>query len=362
METTEKGRNQRKMKQKGTKNVNWNVRLQLEALYNAGLSKREIAVQLGVCLATVYNELKRGEYTYKRYSYTDYWGERHYKSAKGYSPNIAEEKYRLNMSSHGAPLKIGNDYEFVRYVERRVCVDRISPSAVCGEIRRNRPCRTIVSKTTMYRYIAQGMFMGIRSEHLPVGQKKKHYRKTIAKRPPKGTSIERRPADILLRRDFGHWEMDCVVGRQYSRNVLLVLTERQTRYEIIMKMPNRKAATVVRHLDKLERQYGKRFHALFKSITVDNGSEFADFAGLERSVYGGKRTAVYYCHPYTSCERGSNERINRDIRRQFPKGTDFSKVTDKRVREVAAWVNSYPRELLGFGTSAEAFAKAVRSL
>ena len=350
------------MKRKGTKNCTYTQRLQLEALIKAGVHKREIAAQLGVCLATVYNELKRGEYTYKRYSYTDYWGERHYKPATGYSPNIAEKKYRLNMTAHGAPLKLGNDYDFVRYVEKRVCVDKISPSAVCGEIKRNRPFRTVISKTTMYRYIAQGLFMGISSEHLPFGQRKKHYRKTVAKRPPKGTSIERRPVDVLLRDEFGHWEMDCVVGKQNTRNVLLVLTERLTRYEIIMKMPNRKAATVVQFIDKLERRYGKRFRTLFKSITVDNGSEFADFVGLERSVYGGMRTAVYYCHPYTSCERGSNERINRDIRRLLPKGTDFSKVTDKRVREVAAWVNAYPREIFGFSTSAEAFACAVAAL
>ena len=350
------------MKRKGTKNINWDMRLKLEALYNAGLHKKEIAAQLGVCLATVYNELKRGEYTYKRYSYTDYWGERHYKLVKGYSPNIAEDKYRFNMTAHGAPLKLGNDYDFVRYVEKRVCVDNLSPSAVCGEIRRNRPFRTVISKTTMYRYIAQGLFMGISSEHLPFGQRKKHYRKTKAKRPPRGTSIERRPVNILLRDEFGHWEMDCVVGKQYTRNVLLVLTERLTRYEIIMKMPNRKAATVVQFIDKLERRYGKKFRTLFKSITVDNGSEFSDFAGLERSVYGGTRTAVYYCHPYTSCERGSNERINRDIRRLLPKGTDFSKVTDKRVREVAEWVNAYPREIFGFSTSAEAFACVLAAL
>ena len=350
------------MKRKGTKNFTYTQRLQLEALIKAGVHKREIAAQLGVCLATVYNELKRGEYTYKRYSYTDYWGERHYKPATGYSPNIAEEKYRLNMTAHGAPLKLGNDYDFVRYVEKRVCVDKISPSAVCGEIKRNRPFRTVISKTTMYRYIAQGLFMGISSEHLPFGQRKKHYRKTVAKRPPKGTSIERRPVDVLLRDEFGHWEMDCVVGKQNTRNVLLVLTERLTRYEIIMKMPNRKAATVVQFVDRLERRYGKRFCTLFKIITVDNGSEFADFVGLERSVYGGMRTAVYYCHPYTSCERGSNERINRDIRRLLPKGTDFSKVTDKRVREVAAWANAYPREIFGFSTSAEAFACAVAAL
>lgn len=205
--------------------------------------------------------------------------------------------------------------------------------------------------------------MGISSEHLPFGQRKRQYRKTIAKRPPKGTSIEKRPADILLRNSFGAWEMDCVVGKQYTKNVLLVLTERLTRYEIIMRMPDRKTATVVRFIDRLEKRFGKnKFRKVFKSITVDNGSEFADFAGLERSVYGGKRTKVFYCHPYTSCERGSNERINRDIRRLFPKGTDFSKISDKRVQEVAQWVNAYPRELFGFGNAAEEFARAIAAI
>ena len=192
------------MTRKGKKNISYTQRLQLEAYLKAGLNKKQIAAQLGICLATVYNELKRGAYEYKRYSYTDWLGEKHYKPATGYSPNIAEDKYRLNMSAHGAPLKLGNDYDFVRYVEKRVCVDRISPSAVCGEIKRNHPCKTVVSKTTMYRYIAQGLFMGIRSERLPFGQRRKHYHKTIAKRPPKGTSIEQRPVEILKRDKFGH--------------------------------------------------------------------------------------------------------------------------------------------------------------
>lgn len=345
------------MTRKGKKNLTYTQRLQLEALLKAGLHKKEIAAQLGVCLATVYNELKRGAYEYKRYSYTDYWGERYYKPATGYSPNIAQDKYKMNMTACGAPLKVGNDFDFVRYVEKRVLLDRISPCAVCGEIKRNKPCKTVVSKTTIYRYIAAGIFMNIRLRDLPMYKRKRQYRKAVAKRPPKGTSIERRPADVLLRNEFGYWEMDCVVGKQDTRNVLLVLTERLTRYEIIMKMPNRKAATVVQCLDKLERRYGKKFCTLFKSITVDNGSEFADFAGLEKSVYGGRRTTVYYCHPYTSCERGTNERINRDIRRWIPKGADISKYTDKQIKAVESWVNAYPREIFGFACSAEMFAK-----
>ena len=350
------------MKRKGTKNFDWDKRIRLEALLNAGVHKRQIAKQLGVCLATVYNEINRGVCMQKKYSYTDYWGERHYKIIKVYSPNIAEERYRLNLTSHGAPLKVGNDYEFVRYVERRVINDKISPAAVAGEIKRDNLCKTVVSKTTMYRYVAQGIFMGIRSEHLPHGQKQKHYKKTVAKRLPRGTSIEQRPPAVLLRNVFGHWEMDCVIGKKFSRDTLLVLTERQTRYEIIMRMPNHKTATVVHYLNKLERRFGAKFRRVFKSITVDNGSEFSDFAGLEKSIYGGKRTSVYYCHPYTSCERGSNERLNREIRRLLPKGTDFTKYSDKQIQRVQDWVNAYPREIFGYATSAEKFAEQLAIL
>lgn len=346
------------MKRKGTKDLTWTQRLQLEGFLRAKLHKREIARLLGVCLATVYNEIKRGMCTQRQKVYDRYYGGViGYKTVTAYSPNIAHERYKLNQSAHGAPLKLGNDWDFVHYVEKRVIYDRLSPAAVCGEIRRKQMFRTTVSKTTMYRYVRDGIFMNILQRHLPMGQRKRQYDKVVAKQPPKGTSIEKRPIEIHRRNTFGHWEMDCVCGKQETTSTLLVLTERLTRYEIVMRMPNRQAATVVRCVNKLERRHGKQFRELFKSITVDNGVEFSDFAGLEKSIYGGKRTSVYYCHPYTSCERGSNERINRDIRRQFPKGTDFTHISDKRVQEVATWVNDYPREIFGFATSAERFAE-----
>lgn len=92
----------------------------------------------------------------------------------------------------------------------------------------------------------------------------------------------------------------------------------------------------------------------------NNGSEFADADGIERSARrkDAKRTTVYYCHAYSSCERGTNENINRMIRRQFPKGTDFDKVTAAEVKRVETWLNNYPREILGFMSSAQAFELA----
>lgn len=349
------------MKQKGTRDVTLTQRRQLETLLKAGVHKRKIAEQLGVCLATVYNEIARGlcEQRYRQYDvYGDFKG---YKTVRVYSADMAEYKYRLNQSSHGAPLKIGNDFALVREIERRVLEGKISPCAALGEIKRQGRFRTTISKTTLYRYIRAG-YIFTRITMRDVKLKKRHYQHVAIKRPPKGTSIEKRPVEIAQRNTFGHWEMDCVLGKKYTKDTLLVFTERLTRYELIFKMPDHKSATIVRYLNKLERRFGKAFRKVFKSITVDNGSEFSDFVSLERSIYGGKRTSVFYCHPYTSCERGSNERLNREIRRLIPKGTDLTALSDVRVQAVQDWVNTYPREIFGYATSDEMFRRQLERL
>ena len=112
---------------------------------------------------------------------------------------------------------------------------------------------------------------------------------------------------------------------------------------------------VVRFINKLEKKYGKQFKKIFKSITVDNGSEFSDVKGMEKSIFNGQRTKVYYCHPYSSWERGSNERMNREIRRLIPKGTAIGKLTPTEIRHVQDWVNSYPREIFGYVSSEELY-------
>lgn len=179
---------------------------------------------------------------------------------------------------------------------------------------------------------------------------------------PRGTSIEDRPREIYKRNTFGHWEMDCVCGSTLT--TLLVLTERLTRKEIIFKMPNQTMESVHHCMNKLEHKLGKKFKQIFKSITVDNGSEFSDSVTLETSKFGrnSKRTKVYYCHPYCSCERGTNERINREIRRLIPKGSDLSKYTDDDIQNVENWVNTYPRQVLDFKTSQELFNNYVTAL
>lgn len=344
------------MKKKGTKNLTCTQRLQIETLFNAKVPKKDIAKQVGICIRTLQYELKRGQYehTTKR---TDFWRGTKYKKNIRYSAQIAQDRYKAVCTAKGRPLKVGNDFDFVRYIENRVKTERISACAILGQIKRDGiPFKTQISKTTLYRYIEIGIF-----DNIYLGKrKKKTYRKSM-KKAPKGTSIEKRPIEIKERKTFGHWEMDCVCGS--SKTSLLVLSERLTRKEIIFKMENQKAESVIKCLNSLERRFGKDFKKVFKTITVDNGSEFADFVGMEKSIYGkGKRTQVYYCHPYCSCERGTNERLNREIRRLIPKGRDLSIYSADDIQKVEDWVNNYPRQVLGFATSRELFNAHLQAI
>lgn len=109
---------------------------------------------------------------------------------------------------------------------------------------------------------------------------------------------------------------------------------------------------------------GDTFYSVFKTITVDNGTEFADCEGIERScIYPDrKRTQVYYCHPYCSSERGSNENGNRMIRRMIPKGSNFDNKSEKEIKAVEKWLGNYPRRMFGFKSSNELYLEELKLL
>lgn len=150
------------------------------------------------------------------------------------------------------------------------------------------------------------------------------------------------------------------MGPVGSKAALLVLTERLTRWGLVIRVPDHTAESVVRALNRVERRMGKRFREVFRTITVDNGSEFMDCDGLQRSYRLKRpRTKIYYCHPYSPQERGSNENMNRILRRWFPKGTNFDQVTEAEVAQAAEWMNNYPRRILGWRSAGAVFEEYV---
>ena len=221
-----------------------------------------------------------------------------------------------------------------------------------------------LAKGKKIKVIGEKTLKGKKWFHVSFTYKKK--KRKVQKRVQAGDSISQRPDYIDTREEFGHWEMDTVVGPQgKSKKVMLVLTERKTRKEIVYLMQDRKAQTVVKALNTIERSYGERlFRNVFKTITVDNGVEFSDAEGLERSRRNKKkkRTKVYYCHPYSSCERGSNENANRLIRRHIPKGVNFDKKSKTEIKEIETWINNYPRKIFEYDTAENQFINEMEKL
>lgn len=342
------------------KTLTWNDRLKIEAWLRVNTSKKIMAEALGVHISTIYREIKRGQYEHLNSDWT---------TEMRYSPEISEQKKQEYLRAKGGDLKIGNDMEYANYLEYKVAVDKYAPGAILGEIKRKGlQFDTTISKTTFYRYIELGVFLTLTNKDLPVKRNKtehKYDKVQRAKRPPKGESIEKRPEEIAERLTFGHWEMDCVEGKKGTKKTLLVLTERKTRNEIIRLMPDKTAASVVAALNKLEKELGTdMFARIFQSITVDNGSEFSDYTGIEQSSLhpDRNRTKLYYCHPYSSYERGSNENQNKMVRRHYPKGYDFTNTTPAEIRKLEKWINNYPREMFDYYTSAELYEACINSI
>lgn len=343
-------KNKRKNKtDKSYTHLTYNDRLTIERLLKLEYTKVEIAKVIGCTRATIYNELKRGSYIH----HDALWRE-----SVRYSPELAQERYEKELAAKGPDLKIGKDIKLADYIEDKILNEKYSPQAVLYEIdNEGLEFETVIkSVNTIYSYIRKGVFECLTMEYLPEWSKRKKHKEKVkrAKKATSGTSIEKRPESIDTREEFGNWEMDCVVGKVGNKKTMLVFTERKTRYEIIELIKAKNADEVRKALNRLEKKYGRQFYVIFKTITVDNGTEFSDVVCMEQAINRvGKRTSIFYCHPYSSFERGSNENQNKLVRRFFPKGTDFDVTLNKNlIKSMEKWMNEYPRRLFG-GKSAK---------
>lgn len=337
-------------------------RLRIEKWLKAGLSTSEIAGKLRVSTRTVYRELARGRY--------ERLNSKTWEIKTAYSPDIAEEKYQANLREKGPHLKIGNNRALADHLERIMIDDDYSPAAAIAQARKD-GYEVNISIPTLYSYIDKGIFRSLTMEKLPRhgkgSHKNKHVKKKETSRAPVGESIEKRPEEVNARETFGHWEGDTVYStkKKKGKSALFTMTERKTRKEILIKIPDRQAETIVKVLDALERKWGApNFRAIFQSITFDNGSEFALADKLEASCINKtmQRTKIYYAHAYSSFERGTNENQNGMARRKHPKGTDFDDVTKKEIKETEEWMNNYPRKILGYRNSNMEFEAELKKL
>jgi transposase, IS30 family len=330
-------------KRKG-KHLTYEDRIKIEALNKAKIKASQIGKQLGRSRRTIERELEKGMVEQVSSEWVTYWLYSAYKGQR-----IHDER----ATNKGPGLKVGKDHKFATYVEKSV-KEGNSPYATLQNITNNKlEFETKICVKTLYNYIDGGLFLGISNKDLleKRNKKKRNYRKIRqAITNTKGTSIADRPEYIDDRNNIGHWEMDSVVGKQGTKTALLVLTERASRKELIFQIGSKSQAEVIGVLNRLEREMGRpKFSQIFKTITTDNGCEFLNFEGIEKSLYSKNkpRTKMYYAHPYSSWERGSNENLNKMIRRFIPKGADISAYSKQDIKRIETWMNNYPRKILG---------------
>jgi len=339
-------------KRKKHKHILRNDRYVIEQMLNAGQKQEAIIEVIGCTGKTLKREIEQGTWRYldaKKYEYKE-----------KYSWDVSQRKHEEKGRNKGRYAKI-NDYpELRRFIEKQIKKHRYSPEAALTKAKEAGYTIEITVKT-LYNAIDSGEIGVSRKDLLrKEGWKQVKAKKGKASNNLKGESIDNRPESVNNRREYGHWEMDLIVSCITGKGALLTLTERQTREEIIMRLANKTQRAVMRALDRLERRYGNKFKNKFKTITTDNGSEFLDYESLEKSYKSNKkRFKMYYAHPYSSWERGSNENANGIIRRFFPKGTDFSKVSISKIQFVEDWMNEYPRRILGGISAKTAAARAA---
>jgi IS30 family transposase len=315
-------------------------RYTIEVMLKAKHGLEAIAYTIGCTMKTLKREIKRGTW--------EYLDGKTYEMKTKYSHDVAQRKHDENASNKGRYAKINDMPELREFLEEQIKKHKYSPEAALRKAE-ELGFNVEISVKTLYNNIDSGEIGVSRKDLLrKAGWKQDKAKPVKACNNVRGESIDKRPNAANERSEYGHWEMDLIVSCKGGKGALLTLTERMTRQEIMIRLPDKTQRAVKRALDRLERRLGNKFKEKFKTITTDNGSEFLDFESLEKSCKtDAKRFKMYYAHPYSSWERGSNENANGIIRRFFPKGTDFSKISLAKIQAVENWMNEYPRRILG---------------
>ena len=310
-------------------------RKNLQKLLSEGLSIRKIAAILERSPSSVSREIKRNR-TKKQPKKTPdnaYW----------YNCWRAQILYTCRRREHPrAALQQGTEaWDFI--------VDGLnrywSPETICGRWHAVYPDRKRLCISTIYRYIKQKKFPQITAkQHLRRRGKRKQTRNANYNSIQPDRIIPEWPKEIKERSRIGDWEGDTVYGA-VGKGLLVTMVDRKTRYLLVGKIANRTA-------DLTEETICGLFEDMpVKSISLDNGSEFANFRNIEHKV----NAPVYFAEPHKQWQRGTNENTNDILRFFFPKGTDFLSVPDEMITAVVSLINSRPRKCLNWLSPFELF-------
>ncbi len=304
---------------------------------------REIARKLNRSPSTISREINRA--WMNRYTY------RAARSQRRAGRNAAKRR--------SGKLKLAANPKLWAYVCEKLLI-RWSPGQIASRIRKDYPDNKLmrISAEAIYCYL----------QVMPRGELKKELLRALRqgrkKRRKKGqpasqvrremeamVGIDERPPEVATRRTPGHWEGDLLLGKN-RQSALGSLVERKTRFLLLVPLKTRKAKEVRKAFGKAMKKCPA---GLKRTLTYDQGREMAEHLKFTRQT----KMQVYFAHPASPWERGTNENTNGLVRQYFPKGTDFSKVTASEIRKAQDQINGRPRRCLDYATPAEVFQQQV---
>ena len=318
-------------------------RVEIYRLHEGGISRSKIAAALGRSASTIGRELTRNSRPTKSWS-------------GGYEP-VRAEKLAQRRRRWDCRFKLARQPDLHDRVGKDLAMG-MSPEQIAGRLTREQADLRI-SHESIYRYIyhrsAQKDYW---HRLLPRHKLRRGWRRRkggssatlIKHRRP----LAERPDDVADRSTPGHWEADFMLFAKYGQNIL-VLHERQTRFTIIDKPPNRKAQLTAR---RIERRLANLPQTLRKTISFDNGSEFFEHHQLHQSL----GVETFFCNPHSPWQKGGVENSIGRLRRSLPRQIDITGINRQQLQRIADRFNNIPRKCLDFQTPAEAFSKLNSTL
>jgi len=308
---------------------------QLQVLSRAKHPQRDIARVLGCHQSTVSRELGRNSTG----------------PTRRYTGHIADVRAAERRSAAlAARPQWWEDLTLLAYVEAELTHGR-SPDQIAGRLRQERGAPT-VSHETIYAYVRRDAASGGDLWTFLRYQRMRHKWRGhggTARTIPNRHDIAERPPEVETKTTAGHWESDLVVSPRIGAGAVATFAERRTLAFRAVRVQRCTAEEMVR---ASVTALGDLPPALRRTMTHDNGSEICRHEAITEAL----GTVVYCARPYRASDRGLNEWYNRELRRFFPKGTDFSRVSEEALDAAVSWLNHCPRKSLGYQTPAEALA------
>ncbi len=323
------------------KRINAQERIQIEKLLSHGYSYNHIARELNRSKSTIQREVKRHATAKSKYS--------------GYHANI---KATVNSSCRKyGKSKILLNPSLLFIVHQKLNMFW-APTQICAHLRKhfNDP-RMNLSHESIYLYIYLHAKKELKDNLIKHLRQKRKQRGNTRRGIDKRTTIvdpiriDERPDEVIGREIPGHWEGDLIMGKN-RESAIGTLVERTTRALILVKIKSKNATDVRKAFEKEFKVLPKQ---LKKSLTYDNGSEMAQHKLFTQNT----KVQVYFTHPYSPWERPTNENTNGLLRDYFPKGTDLSIFSRKRLKEIQDELNERPRKVLNWDTPKDVFHKLI---